>query len=231
MNELENKYSLVPTWLKVSLTLGLLLSVLWLSHSHLFELLAFFRDRAAVEAYLERVGLWGPLLYLLLLGLQVLTVIMPGHILMLTAGYLYGFGGGLSLNIIGTVGASQLAFMLSRWAGKPWVQRLVPAALFERWHILAQRQGFLFYLLCFLFPIIPGNVTNYLGGLSLISFWLFFLANLLGRLPGLIIITFLGAYGVDLTWQQWLLIAAAGVFLVAGGRYFGPKLTARFTSA
>jgi uncharacterized membrane protein YdjX (TVP38/TMEM64 family) len=121
--------------------------------------------------------------------------------------------------------------MLSRRAGKPWVQRLVPAALFERWHTLAQRQGFLFYLLCFLFPIIPGNVTNYLGGLSLISFWLFFLANLLGRLPGLIIITFLGAYGVDLTWQQWLLIAAAGVFLVAGGRYFGPKLTARFTSA
>ena len=231
MNDLENKYSLVPTWLKVSLTVGLLLSLLWLGHRHLFELLAFFRDRAAVEAYLEGVGLWGPVLYLLLLGLQVLTVVMPGHILMLTAGYLYGFGGGLSLNIIGTVGASQVAFMLSRRAGSPLVQRLVPAALFERWHNLAQRQGFFFYLLCFLFPIIPGNVTNYLGGLSSISFWLFFLASLLGRLPGLIIITFLGAYGVDLTWQQWLLAAVAGVFVVAGGRYFGPKLTARFTSA
>jgi hypothetical protein len=50
-------------------------------------------------------------------------------------------------------------------------------------------------------------------------------------LPGLVIITFLGAYGVHLTWQQWLLIAVAGVILVASGRYFGPKLTARFTSA
>ena len=231
MNEVENSYTPVPTWLKVTLILGLVLSILWLGHRQLFELLAFFRDRAAVEAYLEGVGLWGPLLYLALLGLQVLTVVLPGHILMLTAGYLYGFAGGLSLNIIGTVGASQLAFMLSRRAGNPLVQRLVPPALFERWSNLVQGQGFFFYLLCFLFPIIPGNVTNYLGGLSSISFWLFFLASLLGRLPGLIIITFLGAYGVDLTWQQWLFIAVAGLFLVAGGRYFGPKLMARFTSA
>jgi uncharacterized membrane protein YdjX (TVP38/TMEM64 family) len=204
--------------------------VLWFSYPHLFELLAFFRDRAAVEAYLEAVGIWGPLVYLLLLGAQVLTVIIPGHILMITAGYLYGFEGGLSLNVIGTVGFSQLAFLLSRWAGKPLVQRLVPAALFERWHSLVQRQGFLFYLFCFWFPVIPSNVTNYLGGLSSISLWLFFLANLLGRLPGLIIITFLGAYGVHLTWQQWLLIAVAGVIVVAGGHYLGPKLTARFTS-
>jgi uncharacterized membrane protein YdjX (TVP38/TMEM64 family) len=230
MNELENRYSPVPNWLKLSFAL-LLLSGLWLSRHHLFELLAFFRDRAAVEAYLEGVGVWGPLLYLLLLGLQVLTVIIPGHILMITAGYLYGFGGGLGLNLIGTVVASQLAFILSRWAGKPLVQRLVPAVLFERWHSLAQRQGFLFYLLCFWFPVIPSNVTNYLGGLSSISFWLFFLANLLGRLPGLIILTFLGAYGVQLTWQQWLLIVVACIILVAGGRYVGPKITSKFTSA
>src|SRR5262245_30087068 len=116
MNELEDKPAPLPTWLKVAFALLLLLMV-WLGRHYLLALLAFFRDRAAVEAYLERVGVWGPLLYLLLLGLQVLTVIMPGHILMLTAAYLYGFKGGLALNLIGTVGASQLAFTLSRRAG------------------------------------------------------------------------------------------------------------------
>ena len=79
-------------------------------------------------------------------------------------------------------------------------------------------------------PSKPITAIPFLGGMSFISFWLFFLASLLGRLPGLIILTFLGAYGVDLTWQQWLLIAAGGVVVVAGGRYVGPKLTARFTS-
>src|SRR5262245_18235745 len=111
----------IPFWLKLTLALGVLLPILWLGHHPVFELLVFFRNRAAVEAYLEAVGIWGPILYLLLLVVQVLAAILPGHILTLTAGYLYGFDLGLGLNLIGTVGTSQLAFALGRWAGKPLV--------------------------------------------------------------------------------------------------------------
>jgi uncharacterized membrane protein YdjX (TVP38/TMEM64 family) len=228
MNRLENGYT--PP-LKLILVVLVLAPLLWLSHPYLFEWLEFFRDRAAVEAYLASVGVWGPLLYLLILAVQVLTVVIPGHILMITAGYLYGFDVGLGLNLVGVVGTSQIAFVLSRWTGKPLVQRLVPDPLLERWQAVAERQGFFFYLFCFWFPIIPGNVTNYLGGLSSISFWGFFLANLLGRLPGLVIITLIGAYSLHFSWQQWVLIALLGLISIIGGRFLTTKLAARFSSS
>lgn len=226
MNKLENRYT--PP-LKLILVVLVLAPILWLSYPYLFEWLEFFRDRSAVEAYLDSVGIWGPLLYLLLVAAQVLTVVIPGHILMITAGYLYGFDVGLALNLIGVVGTSQVAFVLSRWTGKPLVQRLVPGALLERWQTVAERQGIFFYLFCFWFPVIPGNVTNYLGGLSSISFWGFFLANLLGRLPGLVIITLIGAYGLHFSWQQWLLAALLGLIAIVVGRFLTTKIATRFS--
>jgi uncharacterized membrane protein YdjX (TVP38/TMEM64 family) len=102
--------------------------------------------------------------------------------------------------------------------------------LLTRWQALARQQGFFFFLLCFWFPIIPSNITNYLGGLASVSFWGFFLANLLGRLPSLIFITFIGADGVHLSWPHWLFIAGLGLISILAGRYLTTKITARFSS-
>src|SRR5687767_5930204 len=180
MNQPPNKKSITVTlskWLTRGFVILIILSILWGNRQHLLDLLNFFRNREAVTAYLEPLGLWGPLLYVLILHVQVLTATIPGHALMLTAGYLYGFTDGFALNLIGGVGASQLAFVLARWAGPPIVSRLAPENFLNRWQKMAERQGFFFFLMCFWLPIVPHNVTNYIAGLSSISFWQFFLAN------------------------------------------------------
>lgn len=209
----------------------LILALLWADRDHLAAALNFVRDREVVAAYLESLGNWGPLLYLLILGVQVITAVIPGHALMIAAGYMYGFSEGLILNLIGVVGASQLAFVLSRRVGKPFVQWFVPAHLLHRWDGMATRQGFFFYLICFWFPIIPSNATNYIGGLSSISFWLFFLANVAGRLPGLIVVTLIGSHGFELTGSQWGMLALAGLVVIIGGRSLAVKIERKFSAA
>jgi uncharacterized membrane protein YdjX (TVP38/TMEM64 family) len=216
-------------WLLSGLVILLALVLLWVSRQQLPDLLNFFRDREAVTAYLAPLGWWGPLLYLLIVHLQVLTATIPGHALMLGAAYLYGFPLGLILNTLGGVGASQVAFALARRMGQPWVKRRLPEAILRRWQPVVERQGFFFFLICFWLPIVPHNATNYLAGLSSISFRQFFWANFLGRLPGMIIISLIGAYGLEFSWLHWVLLAVIGLVFILAGRYLAPKLQRRFS--
>jgi len=63
--------------------------LLWASRQQLLDLLHFFRDREAVTPILS-ARLVGPLLYLRL-SPSGADATIPGHALMIAAGYLYGF--------------------------------------------------------------------------------------------------------------------------------------------
>ncbi len=209
----------------------ILAAALWLGRDHLIALVAVIRNRDAVVAYLEPLGLWGPLIYIFILVVQVLTVVVPAHAILVAGGYLYGFWGGLGLNFIAVVGASQIAFIIARSGGKPLVDRVVPDNILERWNHVIQKQGFFFFLTLYWFPIIPSNFTNYIAGLSRISALLFFAANVLGRLPGLALLTLVGSHGLELTWQQWAIIIPIAIVVIIGGRVISTKLEQRFQSS
>ncbi len=205
-----------------------LLIIFLLAWQNFPELITYISDREAIVAYLEGYGLWGAVLLVFLLIVQVISVVIPGQLLMITSGYLYGFGAGLALNLLGTVVASQIAFVLARWAGRPLIERLVPADRLKHWRQVSERQGLTFFLLFFWFPVIPGNVMNLVAGISAISFWSFLIANFFGRLPGLILLTLVGAYGLELSLQQWVILAVVAVVLLFGGRYVATKLQQRY---
>ena len=112
--------------------------------------------------------------------------------------------------------------------GEPFVDRVAPERILKRWQSLAERQGFFFFLTCFWLPVVPHNATNYIAGLSSISFWRFFWANFLGRLPGMIVVTLIGAYGFELSASQWGIIAVGGVLVIVVGRYLARKLEHHF---
>ena len=118
--------------------------------------------------------------------------------------------------MIASVAASQAAFLLARWAGRPIVERLAPAEMLDKWNKMAAQKGLVFFLVAFMLPIFPGDLMNYVAGLSSISGVRFFIANLLGRLPRIALITAIGAYGVELSVWVWVLIllVAASMFLV-----------------
>ena len=81
------------------------------------------------------------------------------------------------------------------------VHRLVPASMLDRWNKIAERQGFSLFLISFLLPIFPCDVMNFVAGLSPISPWQFLAASLLGRLPGVALLTLVGSHGLELPLQ------------------------------
>jgi len=222
---MTNKQKWAITGTIILLTGGLA----WTFHFQLNQLLLFLRDRQMIAAYLEPLGWWGPLIYVAILSAQVFTAVVPGHALLVAAGYVYGFTYGWILNFMGEIVTSQAVFWLARRKGRPLVQRMVSSSVLARWEHSLDRQGFLFFLICFWVPFIPSNAANYLAGLGSISFPVFLTANLIGRIPGMTLATLLGSHGLELSGRQWLGIAVLGVLVVVGSRVLRGRIERHFT--
>lgn len=180
------------------------------------DLLAVVSDRQAVAAYLAQFGLLAPLLLSIMLVVQVIVAAIPGHALMVGGGYVFGFGPAVIISLVATVLGSQVGFLLARWAGRPLIEKLAPVDVLNKWYDVSARKGLLFFMFAFMVPIFPADILNYVAGLSSLSARRFFLANLVGRLPGVLLMTAIGAYGFQLSLNVWLGIAAAGLLLAGG---------------
>ena len=177
------------------------------------------QDQDALVKYLNQFGPLAPILLSVALVLQVFVAAIPGHVLMLGGGYLYGFWSIFLISLVTTVGASQFAFLLAKWAGRPLVERLAPQKVLDKWHEAAHENGMFFFMFAFILPIFPADILNYVAGLSSLSGRRFFVANFLGRLPGLVLLSVLGANGLALTPQLLLIVTAVGLLMFIGWYY------------
>ena len=216
-------------WLLAALVILVLGGIYWLGHQQLADFLAFIADRERFSAYIHSFGLLGPVVLILLQIAQVLLAVFPGYASIVGAGYIYGLPLGYLLNLGSIVLASQLAFGIARYLGRPVVVRLAPAELIDRWDGVARRHGFPFFLTAFFLPIFPADTMNYVGGLTAISGKKFFVASLLGRAPACLFLTAMGAYSTELaalglpSWT-WLLIALFCIALYIGWQILFERL-------
>lgn len=175
-------------------------------------------DQAAVSAYLQSYGIWGPIVLILVQIVQVLAAFIPGHVFLIAAGYVYGFPLGFILNLASVVAASQLAYALARWAGRPFVSRLVSPELLHRWEGIAEEKGLPFFTIAFVLPMFPTDAMNFVAGLSGLSPRKFLAANILGRLPSAVILTLIGSHALKLSRTTWGLLAALVIIVYILGR-------------
>jgi uncharacterized membrane protein YdjX (TVP38/TMEM64 family) len=178
------------------------------------------RDRQAVVAYLDQLGFIGPLVLMGLVGLQVLIPSLPAEPPMIAGAYAYGFTAGFLMSWLVSVAVSQAVFYLARYAGRPVVERFVPAELLDRWTRTAGEKGMVFFLLAFVIPPVPSDILIYVAGLSAIDGRRFFVANFFGRVPMIVLLTLVGARGFSITPAMIVGLAIIGVLMLMAWWYF-----------
>jgi uncharacterized membrane protein YdjX (TVP38/TMEM64 family) len=169
----------------------------------LIDFVGTISDQQAVSAYLQSYGSLGPIVLFILMVAQVFVAVIPGHALMVTAGYVYG-GLGLSIVIVSTILGSQVAFWIARRYGRSLIYRIASREILEKWDSAARHQGILFYFFAFVLPIFPSDLMCYVAGLSSISARHFLVANVLGRSVVAISITLIGMYGMHPPAWFWI---------------------------
>lgn len=204
----------------IVIALFILLTIaFWYWWDDIKALIVFISDQDAFGEYLRSFGILAPLVLFAAQMIQVFIAFIPGHVVSISGGYVFGFAWGLIMNLSFTVFASQLAYFLARWAGRPLVYRLVDNDTVDYWERVANEKGTVFFTIAFLLPIFPSDAMNFVGGLSGISAGKFFIANFIGRMPSAIMLTMIGAYGTEFSNVAWAIIVLIFIIVFFGGNY------------
>lgn len=136
----------------------------------------------------------GPAGFLILLAVQFLQVVVafiPGEVVQIAAGMIYGPWLGALIIFIGCVISSSFIFILVHKLGMPFVQAMVPKGSMEKFRSF-ERTGKLnlVVFILFLIPGLPKDVLTYLVPLTDMKLPTFVLLSNLARLPGIVLSTY-----------------------------------------
>jgi uncharacterized membrane protein YdjX (TVP38/TMEM64 family)/rhodanese-related sulfurtransferase len=156
----------------------------------------FYRDRlniAALDSLIKNAGFIGPALFMLVYALAT-VLFLPGSVLTLAGGALFGPVWGTFYNLTGATLGATLAFLAARYLASDWVSRRAGGRL-KQLIDGVEKEGWRFVAFTRLVPLFPFNLLNYAFGLTRIRLAHFVIASYVFMLPGAIAYTYLGYAG------------------------------------
>jgi len=185
-----------------------------------------FRNRAALQMWVASFGVWAPLVSIALNVAQVIAAPIPGQVLGLVNGYLFGVWLGTLYSLIGVMLGTGVVLILTRRWGRPFVARLVARTQLARLDRLIARRGALFFFLVFLLPFLPDDLTCFAVGLTDLPLGRMLVLIALGRLPGLVVASWVGANAANLSPVEWIVLAGGASALALTYWRWGEKIEA-----
>jgi uncharacterized membrane protein YdjX (TVP38/TMEM64 family) len=149
---------------------------------------AFWAD---VSAWVESLGLWGPLVFALCYVLAV-AALVPGSILNASAGALFGVTVGTLSVLVGATAGAALSFGLARMLGRPAVARYAGTGRLARLDAYLSRRAFESVLVLRMASVFPFGAVNYGAGVAGVRFAPYIAGTALGIVPGTLVYTGLG---------------------------------------
>lgn len=183
-------------------------------------------DAAALEQWVQNSGLAGPLVFMAIYAIGT-VFFLPGSVLTLAGGALFGPVLGTFYNLTGATVGAVLAFLVARYLASDWVEQKTGGRL-KQLKQGVEGEGWRFVAFVRLVPLFPFNLLNYALGLTRIRLSHYLVATYLFMLPGAIAYTYLGYAGREAVAGsegliQKILLALALLAVVA----FLPRLIGR----
>jgi uncharacterized membrane protein YdjX (TVP38/TMEM64 family) len=159
----------------------------------LLELYApFLLDPEWVEAFVEGFGILAPFVFVGIQTVQVVAAPIPGQLLGVVGGYLFGPFRGALYSILGVTLGSYVVFRLSRHYGRPYVEDAVQPAVLERFDGFISRGGVPALFVIFLLPTFPDDAVCFLAGLTDLRMRTLVTLVVVGRFPSFLAVAYAG---------------------------------------
>ncbi|MFO7962973.1 MAG: TVP38/TMEM64 family protein [Desulfobacterales bacterium] len=151
------------------------------------------RYLAALLNWTEGLGFWGPLV-VILTYITATVLFLPGSVLTLGSGFLFGVLMGTVWASIGSTLGAAAAFLVGRTVARDRVAKKISGRpKFGAIDEAVGEEGAKIVFLTRLSPVFPFNLLNYAFGLTRVSFRHYFFASWIGMLPGTLMYVYLGS--------------------------------------
>lgn len=147
---------------------------------------------------IESLGAWAPAAFI---GIYICATILflPGSVLTLGAGLLFGLTMGFVYVSIGSTLGATAAFLVGRYFARDWIAgKIEHRAKFKAIDEAVAGEGWKIVGLTRLSPVFPFNMLNYAFGLTKVTLRDYFFASWIGMMPGTMLYVYLGSIAGDL---------------------------------
>lgn len=152
------------------------------------------RDPERLRSELGGSGIKSQAIFVAIQFLQVLFAFIPGELVELAAGYIYGPFLGTVLCLIGVLPATCLIFGLTKLLGRKFTEITLDEKDLKKFSFLNDEKKLTTALfLLYLFPGTPKDVMTYFAGITKIKFIPFLLISVFCRIPSILTSTLAGA--------------------------------------
>ncbi|HVJ49407.1 TVP38/TMEM64 family protein [Desulfitobacterium sp.] len=178
-----------------------------------------FRD--LVQSY----GYSGIFVFLFFQILQMVIAPIPGEVIQIAGGYIYGVWLGTLYLAIGAIVGTVVVFYGSRLIGYPLVKVFVSQDKLTRLNFLmkSQKADIVMFVL-FLLPGLPKDILSYIAGLTPVKPLRFFTLTTVARFPALFVSVYIGT---NLQTKNYLLVtvlSTIAVLLFSVGFFFKDRV-------
>jgi uncharacterized membrane protein YdjX (TVP38/TMEM64 family) len=168
-----------------------------------------------IQAYFAGWGPAAPLVYIAIVIAEVVVAPIPGTMLYLPGGLIFGWKVGGVTSLIGNTIGAGLCCLIARSFGRPYVERFFPADQLARYDAILGRHALWVIILLRGNPLTSADLVSYAAGLTSVAIWRVMLGTMIGMAP----LCFAQAYFAEALFTQFpaLLypLAIVGVVYVA----------------
>ena len=150
-------------------------------------LLEMLGDPDEFRSWVDSHSMFGRLIFIGMVILQVIVAVIPGEPMEIGAGYAFGAVEGTILCLVGTAIGSSLVFLFTKKLGIRMVEAFISREKLQSLKFLqnAERLNLVIFL-AFLIPGTPKDILTYFAGLTPIRLRTFLLLTSLARIPSVV---------------------------------------------
>lgn len=181
----------------------------------------FLKDPEALKKHLESYGIFGGFILVLVMTLQVVFVFLPGEIIEVLAGFIYGPMEGMLLCLLGAALGSTIIYTFVRKLGIKFIDKLLGKGKLDQVSFLRNNDKLdVLLFIIFFIPGTPKDIITYFIPLTDMKLSKFLIITSIARIPSVISST-IGGNALGLAQYEFTIF----VFTITGilsliGLYF-----------
>lgn len=188
-----------------------------------------FFDQEILENFINGLGYWGWIVFFLLQVAQVIIAPIPGNLLTLVGGALFGLWPGFLIAYAANIVGSLIGFSIARKAGRILMAKILGVEKFNKYMAIigtesAASRTKILLILVLLLPFLPSDLMCMIVGVTPISFRSFFIIVITCRPWGQFAAALLGVGSLHLPLEILIPLVAVIIAVCVLAVFFAPKL-------